>query len=488
MKKQLCLFAGLTAHALAASSAGDYLNALSLSPAPGSPWEVTGAASLGFSEGNSDNLSYTLQLLATYEEGANEGFVGADHVYSESNGAASTNSFRVFGQYNRLLSERAYVGVHGSYLNDEISDIKYRVDLGVGLGYYTIKNSTTSLSFEVGPGIAWEEQGGVARDFATIRFSERFEHQLSRRSKLWQSAVFSPRVEDFNDYLLNVEVGIDTLISQQWAVRTLVRYQYDSSPAAGQQSDDTTLSMGLSYALGGFSDPGADGHQPLKPDSAGPDAIQGGWSTSAALGVALAKGNSDNLSIGVSIDSAYRERNQELFLTANYTYAEDEGDTSADSLRASVQYNRILSDRAFVGSSVGFLRDDISDITYRVTPAVTAGYYLVKNDEMTLSVEAGPGFTFEEVAGTTDDYFSAVAVEKFTWELSDRMTLKQSFGAVFDPTNGQNYTLVGDVFLDTDITNNLAWRVALGWTYDNVPALGLGKDDTTLTSGISVKF
>lgn len=485
MKKQLCLLAGLTAHALAASSAGDYLNSLSLTTAPDSPWEVTGAASVGFTEGNSDTLAYSLQLLGKYTSGDNEGLVGADLVYSENGGVASTNTFRIFGQYNRLHTERFYSSLNLSYLTDNVAALDYRIDLGVGLGYYLIKNDHTTLTFESGLGYAWEDQGGTSRDFLTLRFAERFEHQLSRRSKIWQSAVFSPEAEDFSDYLLTAEVGIDTLLSQEWALRTSVRYQYDSTPASGQQSDDVTLLTGLSYALGGFADPAEKDPQPA---GSGPEAIQSGWSSTASLGFSLAQGNADNLNLTLSADSAYRENKKELFLAGAYTFAEDSGETSTDALRASAQYNYLVSDRVYYGAGLGFLRDDIADIAYRITPTVIAGYYLIKNDEMTLSLEAGPGFTFEETGGVTDDYFSIIAAEKFTWEISDRMTLKQSLTAVFDPSESDNYTLLGDIFLDTDITKNLAWRIAAGWAYDNQPALGQGRDDTTFTSGITVKF
>jgi len=68
------------------------------------------------------------------------------------------------------------------------------------------------------------------------------------------------------------------------------------------------------------------------------------------------------------------------------------------------------------------------------------------------------------------------------------MTLAQSLTGIFSPEDGDNYTLVGNVFLDTDITTNLAWRVAATWAYDNEPAAGLDESDTTLTTGVTVKF
>ena len=353
MKKHLCLIAGLSAQALSASSAGDYLNSLSLATSPGSPWEVTGAASVGFTEGNSDTLAYSLQLLGTYMNGDNEAVIGADLLYSENGGVASTNSFRVFGQYNRLHTDRFYSTINASYLTDNVAALDLRVDVGAGLGYYLIKEDSTTLTFEVGPGYAWEDQGGISRDFLTVRFAERFEHQLSNRSKLWQSLVFSPEADNFSDYLLTAEVGIDTLLSEQWALRTSVRYQYDSTPANGQQSDDTSLLMGLSYALGGFPDPDEEGRQTLHPADGGPEAIQLGWSSTASLGLALAKGNADSLTVTLAADSAYREETRELFLAGAYTYAEDGGDTSTDALRASAQFNRLLNDRVFLGAGLG---------------------------------------------------------------------------------------------------------------------------------------
>ncbi len=485
MKKYVTLCAslgcaGLTIHSAAAASLGDFLK----SPTADSPWDITGAASFGLTRGNSETLTYALQGLATYKEGDNEGFIGADLLYSENDGEASTDSFRIFGQYNRLVTDRLYYGVNASYLTDNISDIDYRIDLGLGLGYYFIKNERTSLSFEVSPGLAWENQGGDSRSFVTVRFLERFEHQLSDRSKIWQTASFTPSIDDFSDYLFTAEVGIDTKLSDHWALRTSARYLYDSTPATGSQRDDTSLLMGLSYALGGSTDSATS----IQPGSGGTEAIQSGWSSTAALGLAYSTGNAENLAVTLAFDSAYREASREMFFSGAYTYAEDDGDKSVDALRGSAQYNYLLGDRTYVGSGVGLLRDELSDIDYRITPAVTLGHYFIKNDEMTLSLEAGPAYTFESAGGETDNYFSIVAAEKFTWEISDRVTFKQSLSGIFDPSDTDNYTLQASAYLDTEITENLSWRVAAGWAYDNVPALGRSENDTSLTTGISVKF
>jgi len=445
---------------------------------PDSPWTVTGAASLGYASGNSDNTSHSLQLSAEYAKDKNEVFLGADLLYSESNGDTSTDSFRIQGQYNRQVNERFFYGINGSYFTDRVADLDYRTELGLILGYNLIKNDDTSLSLEIGPGMAWEEQGGKSHDLVINRFAQRFEHKLKKRAKIWQSIAFTPKFDDFNDYNLIVEAGIDTTISEHWALRSSIRHQYDSSPAAGRQSDDTTLLMGLSYSLGGFDD--------VKPT--GSEFIANSWSTATSLGLGLNSGNSESKTIVLSFDSFYKESKREVLLSSKYNFAENDNSTDIDTLRANAQYNHLFGKKSYIGAGIGYLRNQLSDISHRITPSVTLGHYLVKEDDLTLSVEAGPGVTFEKVGGITDDYFSVSAAEKFTWSINETTEIKQSLSAILDPSNSDNYSLAADARLNLKISTMLSWQIAATWTYDKAPAVDRGKNDTTVSTGISLKF
>lgn len=463
---------------VAHASSGDFLNSLSVTDAANSPWEITGAASFGMTDGNSDSLTLALQLLAQYSEGNSEASVGADWLYSGNGGDAQTDSFRLHGNYNRIVTDRFYYGVKASYLTDQIAEIDYRIDLGSSLGYQLIKTDTTTFSLEVAPGIAWKNQGGLSRADITICFGQSFEHKMNDRTRLWQNLLFTPEADDFNHYILTAEAGIDTVLADHWALRTSLRYRYDSTPAAGRQPDDTALLLGFSYSLGGFENDGTR--------NAG--SIGSGWDHSAAIGFSYLSGNSDSSSINLSADSALRTDQEEIFLDASYQFGENGGVISADGLRANAQYNRLLNDRIYYGASAGFLRDDLAGVNYRITPAATVGHYIIKKDDMTLSIEGGVGFTFEDVGVVCDDYFSIVTAQKFTWAVNERTTFKQSLSGVCDSSNSDNYTLVADAALEVKLTEKTAWRLAASWAYDNVPAVGREKDDTTLTSGLSIQF
>jgi len=453
-----------------------------------SPWKTTGAAGVSLAQGNSDTLSYTLHLLSAYELDNREAKLGADWHYAENNDVKSTDSFRAFGEYRYLLNDRAYLGANTAYLVDEISEIDFRLDLGVVAGYYLIKDKKQKLSLETGPGYVWLEQGGITDDYMTMRLALRYERQLAQRSKLWFSTTYTPSVEDFSDYLLTTEAGIDTALNDHWAIRTALRHQYDSTPALDRKTSDTLLTFGLRYALGGYPEKEVTSQSIPQASDAKPEAIKKGWTSTAALTLALAEGNSDNLNVTAAYNSAYRSDAGEYFLSASYSYAESDSERSADSVTVRNQYNKLLSEKTYLGMGLDLLRDDIADIDYRATPALTLGHYLIKEEDMTLSFEAGPGYTFEKVGGVSDSYFSLVAGENFVWELNDSVSFKQSLTGHINPSETDDYTLVADMHLDTEINEHLSWRLAASWSYDNTPAVDKDKEDITLSSGIAVKF
>lgn len=485
----LTILATLSLQASSTGSSGDFLNSLTVTDPMTAPlWEVTGAASIGLSKGNADATNYALQALATYQNGDHEGHIGGDFFFSENNGTTTTNSLRIFSQYNHPINEHFYVGGFGTFLTDEVADLDYRFDTGLTLGYHFIKKKKTKLSLEFGPGYTWEDQGGVSDHYFSLRLAQRFEHKLNKDLKIWQSAIITPEASDFDNSLFITEAGLEIALSKEWSLRTSLRYQYDNTPANGRDKSDILLLTGLSYSLGGFDEASDSGRMTLKPDAGEPEEIKMGWTSTAALTFSLAQGNSDNLFLGSTIDSAYRQKAHETFMALAYSYSENGGDTSADSLRSSIQHNRFFNDKYFFGTGLGYFRDDIADVGYRITPTANLGYYLIKNDEVTLSFEVGPGFVFEEVGGVSEDYFSINAAQKFAWEINDKLTLTQNITGVIDPSDSSSYILTASANLDTDITPNLSWRVSAAWTKDNTPAAGRQTTDSTLTTGIAVKF
>jgi len=183
----------------------------------------------------------------------NELSLGADAVYGESkvNGVTSRNADSVdgFAQYNRLFTERLYGYGRVDALHDEIADIKYRVALSPGAGYYFIKEKKTDFSLEVGPGYVIEELGTNEESYATLRVGDKFHQQISGQARIWETAEWLPQVDKFKNYIVNAEIGIeaDLTADKKLALRAVLQDTYNNEPAAGRQKNDAKLITAIAY-------------------------------------------------------------------------------------------------------------------------------------------------------------------------------------------------------------------------------------------------
>ena len=148
---------------------------------------------------------------------------------------------------NRLFSERFFGYFRLEGLRDTVADIDYRISTSPGLGYYFVKNATTSLRAEIGPGYIYEQDKSGHQSYMTLRLAERFDHKISERSKIWQSIEFLPQVDKFSNYIINGEIGLDTAINAHFSQRTYLQDTYHSEPAAGRLKNDAKLVAAIAY-------------------------------------------------------------------------------------------------------------------------------------------------------------------------------------------------------------------------------------------------
>jgi putative salt-induced outer membrane protein YdiY len=213
-------------------------------------WNTTAHAGVTLTSGNSDSLLATLNILSTRNWAQNEMRLGADAAYGETEDVKSAESLRGFAQYNRLVSERWFGYLRLDALHDGVADVDYRISFSPGAGYYFIRTPQTTLSGEFGPGLIHEKQGGEVNTYMTLRLAERFEHQLNERVKIWQMVEVLPQVDDFNNFLVNAELGLETSLTRKLSLRVFAQDTYDNEPAPGRKKNDLKLVTALAYKFG----------------------------------------------------------------------------------------------------------------------------------------------------------------------------------------------------------------------------------------------
>jgi len=221
--------------------------AKAVEPEKKSPWERSVAIGATVTRGNSKTLLFNANVLALRKWNQNEISLGADGSYGENDDVKNIEQVHGFGQYNRLFSDRFFAYARVDALHDAVADVDYRITIGPGAGYYFIKNEKTRLSAEVGPSMVLEKQGGKEKQYLAARISERFEHKLNDRARVWQSLEFLPQVDKLENYIMNAEAGIEADLTKKLSLRTLIQDTYHSKPAVGRKANDIKLISGINY-------------------------------------------------------------------------------------------------------------------------------------------------------------------------------------------------------------------------------------------------
>jgi len=204
-------------------------------------WEKSAALGLTLTRGNSETLLLTVDAQAKKKWTEDELSLGASVSYGEDHSVKNNEALKGLAQWNHLFSERFYGYAHVDALHDAVADVEYRVTLSPGAGYYFIKKADMDLSAEAGPGVVFEKQGGVEKTYLTARVAEKFNYKLNDRARVWESVEFLPQVDNFDNYIINAEVGAEASLTKKTALRVVLQDTFDNQPAPGRKKNDLKL-------------------------------------------------------------------------------------------------------------------------------------------------------------------------------------------------------------------------------------------------------
>ena len=218
-------------------------------------WVTTAAAGVTLTRGNSDTFLATISLDTKRKWEKDEIELGASGGYGNNSvndvETTTTEFAQGFGQFNHLFTDRFYAGLRLDGQYDGIAGIDYRFKVSPMAGYYLIKDNKMTLAAEAGPTLIEEHlKGEEAHGYWAARLAERFNYQLTATTKVWEMLEYLPKVDQWADnYLLNLEVGIDTAITKHWSLRIVLQDQYASQPAPGKKDNDVRLIAGTAYTF-----------------------------------------------------------------------------------------------------------------------------------------------------------------------------------------------------------------------------------------------
>jgi putative salt-induced outer membrane protein YdiY len=219
------------------------------------PWKSSISFGLTIARGNTDTAQASVTASTEKRWLQNDLTFAADGLYGETkapNAPKNTENAETlhgFSQYNRFLGDGFYGYGRIDGFHDGIADIKYRLSLSPGLGYFFVTNKTVDLSGEIGPGYVKEQLGDNSESFATLRLEEKLHYRISPHARAWESVKILPQINRFDNYVVMAEVGIEAGLTtgNKLSLRSVLQDSYNNIPAAARLKNDLQIITSLVY-------------------------------------------------------------------------------------------------------------------------------------------------------------------------------------------------------------------------------------------------
>ena len=225
-------------------------------PKPPSLWQSTVSMNASVSRGNADTLLMVAALTSLRNWDKNRIAVGTDATYGSNSDpttrkeTTTAQNYGLYAQYNRIRSDRVYLGLRSDARQDRIAFVDYRTTVAPALGYYVIKNDRLKVKTESGPAFIFESlQGAGTANYLTLRLAEEVQWKFNETTSITHSMQYLPQVADFGNFVMNFTLGLSTKITDKASANITLHDNYRSVPAPGRRGNDLSLMAGISYSF-----------------------------------------------------------------------------------------------------------------------------------------------------------------------------------------------------------------------------------------------
>lgn len=208
-------------------------------------WSYTASADVSGAFGNSENFGAALQFEAQLEGPRDRLTLYAGYKYKETEKLRSEDEQKAGMRYTSFFSEKMGWFIREELERDFFEGIDFRSTTAGGLTYRFIKEERLSLEGSAGLSYRYESYSDPMQEddgFPGLDFGLNLDWQFADWGKLVTSLSYVPSVDDFGDYLIEHESGIDIPLgtSEGWVMRFGLSNQYNSEPGPGRDNLDTT--------------------------------------------------------------------------------------------------------------------------------------------------------------------------------------------------------------------------------------------------------
>ena len=216
-----------------------------------------------------------------------------------------------------------------------------------------------------------------------------------------------------------------------------------------------------------------------------------GWAGGANLGLALARGNSESLSISTGVNLARTTTTDKLVLYTTTVYTKDDilNAITANAVQGGIRYDHNLTKKLFAYIAGDFEHDDLQKLDIRAIPSAGLGLHVINSPRAVLDILGGASWTHESYGtGLVNNIFAPSVGEDLTLKLTANTVFKETvfFFPYLSSGLAGNYRVTFDSGLSTKISKWLAWQTTLSDHYVTNPLTGTKGNDLLLSTGLGI--
>ena len=212
------------------------------------------------------------------------------------------------------------------------------------------------------------------------------------------------------------------------------------------------------------------------------------WKSSITAGLTLTRGNSHTLLYDGDFQTDKKTPKNEYTFDLGGAYGSQDSKDNVNNYHLSGQWNHLFTEKLYDYVRAAALRDVILDLDYRFNLGPGVGYYLIKDADTTLAMEAGAGYQDEHLGGVYNSFATLRLAERFERKFDDHARVWQSLELLPEADEVENFLVNFEIGVETPITKSLSLKTCFDDNYANHPADSLQKNDMKLVSGLSYKF
>lgn len=197
-------------------------------------------------EGNTDSKSAIINFDTRLRLGDHRQYAKLIARRDESNNETTKRQTRISYDYDWLFRRNWYLGATADYERDPIRDLSHRFTFGALLGHDFWNTGNSFLTIKAGAGYTDENLAEATRDGMVGLWELDFRHKF-KKSNLELVHDHDMTYQHYGDNNMIIRSTTGLRLDVLWKIYATAsyRFNYETEPAPGRFSKDSTLAFGL---------------------------------------------------------------------------------------------------------------------------------------------------------------------------------------------------------------------------------------------------